>query len=222
METNPWTSGGLPLLNIAMVTAVRESLGPGDRVVLWVQGCRNVCPGCISPEWRSLIPAKFISPEALAQVVDSYGLSGLTLSGGEPMLQAAGLAAMIRLLRCNMELSVICFTGYRIEDLHHSPPGPGVLELLAETDLLIDSPYLAELNDNKGLRGSSNQRLLPLTNRLVGHVEHLGSRERMVEIIIEEDGAILAGVPPAGVVNTFHAFVEQANRLNSRRIASIS
>ena len=42
---------------------------------------------------------------------------GLTFSGGEPMAQAAALARVAELAREQRDLSVVSFTGYRIERL---------------------------------------------------------------------------------------------------------
>ena len=42
---------------------------------------------------------------------------------------------------------------------------PAAAPLLRQTDLLIDGEYIRELDDGKGLRGSSNQRAIPLNAR---------------------------------------------------------
>ena len=57
---------------------------------------------------------------------------------------------------------VIVYTGYCFEELKEVP---GADALLAQTDLLIDGPYIQELDDGRSLRGSSNQRIIPLTDR---------------------------------------------------------
>src|SRR2546429_8298948 len=98
MSTDPWTSGGLPLLNVADTCIGTRALGPGLRSVVWVQGCRLRCPGCMTPDALSMEQARLVAPEALAEELfaDHRRITGLTLSGGEPMLQAAGLAALVR------------------------------------------------------------------------------------------------------------------------------
>lgn len=212
----PWDSGGLPEINVAMTCVVNDILGPGNRFVVWVQGCFQSCEGCISRDWRSLRIAHLLSPETLAQSVIRSAATGLTLSGGEPMLQAAGLAQSIRNIRLTSPISVICFTGYTIEELQQSPPGPGVQDLLSEVDLLIDSPYIQELNNNRGLRGSTNQRFIPLTGRFADKLVELEAGMRRVEVQIVNGGVIMVGVPPAGVAETFNKAIDNANELRDQ------
>lgn len=191
---DPWTSGGWPLLNVAEVCPATRALGPGLRAVVWVQGCCFHCPGCIAPEWIPREIARLASPEELVEELLIHPeVTGLTFSGGEPMLQAAGLAALARLARRRRELSVICYTGFTLEQLLLNPPGPGVEDLLGEVDVLIDGPYVAALNDNRGLRGSTNQRVHYLTDRLRG--EELVNSPRRIEVHVREKDVLLVGIP---------------------------
>ena len=89
------------------------------------------------------------------------------------------------------ELNVMVFTGYQVEDL----TWPESQELLAHTDLLIDGPYRQELNDNQGLRGSSNQRLHFLTPRLLPWKEDLTKGKRKVEFHVQNDRIKAYGIP---------------------------
>ncbi len=93
-----------------------EALGPGRRFALWVQGCCFNCPGCVAPAWIPQINNQLVSVTSLAeQITQIPGLSGMTLSGGEPMLQAESLSALIdavHLVKPNF--TVICYTGYNL------------------------------------------------------------------------------------------------------------
>jgi len=211
MKLKPWHTGGLPELNIAMLCITADVLGPGRRLVIWVQGCRKSCIGCISPEWARLVNAHLIGPERLSEKILATDVSDITISGGEPMLQAAGLADMVQRLRRHRDFSVICFTGFTLEELHQQPPGPGIKEFLTHIDLLIDSPYQVELNDNRGLRGSSNQKLIALTDRYTDLIHKMETQERKVEIQIIPGGAVLVGVPPSGVSATFADTIQRIN-----------
>ena len=51
-------------------------------------------------------------------------IDGLTLSGGEPMLQAVGLAEVVRRVRVVRDLDTICFTGFTLARLRSNPPAP--------------------------------------------------------------------------------------------------
>ncbi len=192
------------LLNVAATCRSTSALGPGRRAAVWVQGCPFDCAGCVSPEWIEDRPARFMAPEALAaELCSAPDVVGLTFSGGEPMLQAAGLARVIRTARCDRDLSLICFTGYRLEHLHRHPPNAGVLDLLAEVDVLIDGRYVAARDDNRGLRGSDNQRVHYLTDRLRGSGYDFENRRRSTEITITDGDIQLVGIPPRGLAAAF-------------------
>lgn len=105
-----------------------------------------------------------MSLHALAMEIKMSRPDGLTISGGEPFLQAEMLSELLRLLKkgMNCDVGVIVYTGYTLEELQRMPFAQGLLE---QTDLLIDGPYVQELDDGLSLRGSSNQRVIPLTDR---------------------------------------------------------
>ncbi|MEV0695107.1 4Fe-4S single cluster domain-containing protein [Streptomyces sp. NPDC050388] len=198
-------------LNVAATRVGTHSLGPGRRSVVWVQGCPFHCAGCLAPEWIPDRAARHVDPAELAEeLLADPGVTGLTLSGGEPMAQAAGLAALVRAAREWRDLSVICFTGHRLDRLRSHPPAPGVTELLGLLDVLIDGQYVAGLDDGKGLRGSSNQRVHHLTPRLAGCGYDFTGRSRTAEITVDGTTALLVGVPPPGLLAAFDSAVEEA------------
>ena len=194
-------------LNLAAFWPATAALGPGLRAAVWVQGCPFRCSGCYAPEFIPQRSAHQVSAASLAQAILARpGLSGLTLSGGEPMLQAAALAALVRRVRAERQINVICFTGYNLDDLRQNPPSPGVGELLSEVDLLIDGPYIAEQNHDRGLRGSENQQFHFLSPRLQGY--DFSAWPRRVEVNILDGAMLLAGVPS----RSFAAALENAMR----------
>ena len=171
-------------------------LGPGTRFVVWVQGCLQRCPGCIAPDARPLDGGRIETVDSLAEIILSVpDLEGLTLSGGEPFLQAEALARLVRTVRATRDLGVIVYTGYLLEDLRAGCL-PHADELLAVTDLLIDGPYIDELNDNAALRGSSNQRIIQLTERYREVLSMYGKPgARDTELLYTENGLFVAGIP---------------------------
>jgi anaerobic ribonucleoside-triphosphate reductase activating protein len=207
-EYNPWKTGGLPLLNIAHICPETRALGPGLRAVVWVQGCCFNCPGCIAPEWINYRIAKLISPESLAEkLLSNPNIEGLTFSGGEPMLQPAGLAKLAQIARKKKDISIICYTGFTLEQLIKNPPSPGVHDLLSQIDVLIDGPYVDTLNNDKGLKGSSNQRVHFLTDRLKEF--DFESSPRTFEIQIYNDNILLVGIPTKTGLKAFLNFTKQ-------------
>ncbi len=193
---------GVPL-NVAATATGTRALGPGVRSVVWVQGCPFDCAGCVAPDWIPDRTARTVTPEVLAdELCADPAVEGLTFSGGEPMAQAAGLAELIRLARLRRpELSLVCFTGHRLQRLRAAAPSPGVADLLAAVDVLIDGRYVAALNDNRGLRGSSNQRIHYLTDRLRGEADYFDGPRR-AEIRLGAREVLVVGVPPRGLLDT--------------------
>lgn len=189
------------LLNIAATHIGTDALGPGRRAVVWVQGCPIHCKGCIAPDWIPFKPARLVTPEALVdELLADPRIDGLTFSGGEPMAQAPGLARVAELARQSREMNIICFSGFTLDKLRAAPPFQGVADLLAQIDVLIDGPYIASQNDNRGLRGSSNQRIHHLTNRLAAY--ELASIPRRAEVLVREGHVMMVGVPPRGLLDS--------------------
>lgn len=95
-------------------------------------------------------------------------MAGLTLCGGEPMLNAAGLVPLVRRVRHRA-------AGEEYLELYGLPVETLVLfgdaraELVSLLDVVIDGQYIAELRDEGALlpfRGSSNQRLIDVAASL--------------------------------------------------------
>lgn len=171
-----------------------EALGPGKRLAIWTQGCLKKCPGCVSPELRPLKSVQRVDGKALATFVCTRkDFDGITISGGEPFLQASGLAQLIRLIRKEKtNFSVIVFTGFYREELDWNE----AQDLLQVTDLLIDGPYKQEYACNLGLRGSTNQQFHFLTNRLLPFYEEIVNGRQKREIQYQGQSVFPVGIPP--------------------------
>lgn len=174
-----------------------ELLGPGERAVLWVYGCCFDCPGCIATNFKqgSYLEA---SEEELSEWFLTSGMSDITISGGEPMLQAEALAKMLRMIREKREIGVIVYSGFVYEDLlKRAKEEQGIEAFLAEIDLLIDGPYMEEKNDNQPFRGSANQRIIPLTDRYIDKIDayYHHTNGRQVEVRLSGEKTLMVGVP---------------------------
>lgn len=170
-------------------------LGPGCRYVIWTQGCENRCPGCITSEsWDKNGGFAIDSIDLASDIILSKHIDGITISGGEPFLQSDTLADMLEAVASERpELTTIIFSGYTYEQLESNNWHKRLLNL---TDVLIDGPYIKELNDGMGLRGSSNQHILALTNRLAPYVEIMSKCQRKIQNICDYNGIVTQiGVP---------------------------
>ena len=150
--------------------------GPGLRFTVFTQGCPHRCPGCHNPDTHDPKGGRETTVEELAEKLLSNPLTdGLTLSGGEPFCQAedcARLAAMAR----ERGLNVWVYTGYTYERLIAGEV-PGAKELLAQTDVLVDGPFVAAQKSYAALfRGSANQRLIDVPRSWAAGLVVLGER----------------------------------------------
>lgn len=152
-------------MSLRVMSIVHDSVvdGEGLRTVVFVSGCPHRCPGCHNPSsWRSDAGTR-MSIEAVAADVLSNPLTDLTLSGGEPFLQARALAELARIAK-EAGRTVWCYTGYTVEELLQDG-SRDQRELLRLTDVLVDGRFLIERR-RPGLRfrGSDNQRIWKMRN----------------------------------------------------------
>lgn len=142
--------------------------GPGIRFSVFTQGCSHHCPECHNPETHAFGKGKVETAESLLKMIDANPLlSGVTLSGGDPMEQAVQLLPFVFGVKMR-GLNLIVFTGYRYEMLISRFAHPAMKELLTYTDILIDGPYMKDLRDlNLKFRGSSNQRIIDVPKSIV-------------------------------------------------------
>lgn len=78
-------------MNYHNITTDDMNNGSGLRVVLWLSGCSHKCCGCQNPQtWDadSGIPFDKSAKEELFRELDKDYISGLTLSGGDPLFES--------------------------------------------------------------------------------------------------------------------------------------
>ena len=140
--------------------------GPGLRFTVFTQGCPHRCPGCHNPDTHDPAGGHEAAVDELAEKLLSNPLTdGLTLSGGEPFCQAEECAKLAAAAR-EKGLNVWTYTGYTYERLI-SGEVPGAMDLLAQTDVLVDGPFVEAQKSYAALfRGSTNQRLIHVPRSL--------------------------------------------------------
>ena len=114
----------MTLLNLASVRLQTHSEGPGERIAVWFQGCKRSCPGCCNPEMQPFTACHIVPLDALTarfdrQIEEHPEIEGLTLVGGEPLLQPAGVAGLARWAQSRGK-TVLDFTGFLYEELRAS------------------------------------------------------------------------------------------------------
>lgn len=138
--------------------------GPGLRCSLYVSYCPFTCPGCYNKAAQKKTYGTEYTAELGERIMRDLAnprVAGLTLCGGEPMLNATGLLPLVRRVRRERpEKTVWSYTGYLWETLTGFTDDRA--ELVSLCDVVIDGQFVAELRDESALlpfRGSSNQRL---------------------------------------------------------------
>ncbi|MGI6153056.1 MAG: anaerobic ribonucleoside-triphosphate reductase activating protein [Christensenellaceae bacterium] len=140
--------------------------GPGLRLTIFLQGCRKSCPGCHNPAAQRMDGGTLYTTDALMEMIGKNPLlSGVTFSGGEPLLQARGLLPLAKQIK-ESGLHIAVYTGYTFEEILLEA-NEDVLELLRLCDTLVDGPFLLEKKLlSLPFRGSQNQRILNISASL--------------------------------------------------------
>jgi anaerobic ribonucleoside-triphosphate reductase activating protein len=189
-------------MSIAQVIPCTEAEGPGSRFAIWFQGCPLRCPGCCNPEF---LPFKGGESWTLSRMKDSIAeaqekqqIEGISLLGGEPFAHAKPAAAIARFAQ-ERGLSVMIYSGYLIEELRQRPE-PEVAQLLGDTDLLVDGPYIREQPETaRRWIGSRNQRVHFFSDRY-DPKDPCWQQKNTLEVRLEGQQIVINGFPAVGAV----------------------
>ncbi len=192
-------------LNLAHTLPRSAVNGPGERFVLWVQGCPLHCPGCWNPDTWSFARRDWRTVEDMArEILGTPNIEGVTFSGGEPFAQALALASLGECVR-RAGLSVFVFTGYELDELTSEDH----LRLLAVTDILVTGRFVAGLADPDLVwRGSANQRVHYLTGRYTP--AHLAGTAAAELHLAPSGEVVVTGFPAWQMLRTLSAPARQA------------
>ena len=148
-------------MRIAGVKKHSSVNGPGVRYVIFFQGCIHHCRQCQNPEtWDRSGGEEKDTAEVISEMLETRYLDGITLSGGDPLLQPEAAAEIARAAK-EKGLNVWAYTGWTWEQLMNQEAGQEVSEALKYIDVLVDGKFMQELKSNDVIwRGSSNQRLI--------------------------------------------------------------
>lgn len=131
--------------------------GPGLRFVLFLQGCGLRCKYCHNPDtWAACNAERTATAEDIANEIIRYKnyfgkKGGVTVSGGEPLLQLDFLTELFKILKQNGIHTAIDTSGAPYNEYD-----PRYKELLALTDLVIlDIKHIDDLKCRE-LTGTGN------------------------------------------------------------------
>jgi len=185
-----------------------RTLGPFNRFAIWTQGCPRKCEGCMTPDAQPIDGGKAMCINSLSERIRcTYDIEGVTISGGEPFIQAKALAQLIKSVKIGRDFGIIVYTGYTLRELYHLievENDTTIKQFLDQIDILIDGSYIKHLDDGLSLRGSSNQSIHLLTDRYAEIAEqYYKKKERKVEIHLLRDQVFLAGVPGSEMLKSW-------------------
>lgn len=137
--------------------------GDGVRVTLWISGCRHHCVGCHN-EWTwDYNQGKDITEcyNELKEKLSNNYVSGLTISGGDPLCQSEEDLCVLRDLIKHLKneypnKNIWLYTGYQINESLNKQQK----EIIKLCDYVVDGPFiLSEKDLTLAFRGSKNQKI---------------------------------------------------------------
>lgn len=165
-------------LNVAHINICTETEGPYRRMAIWFQGCNIMCDGCCNPELQEMKVAHIMTVKKIVEIAvrskEEYKIEGVTFLGGEPTLQE-GITHLANALRLE-DMGTILFTGRKVESLDSG--------MINAVDLIVDGKFeLSQIDDERNLVGSKNQRIVYVTDRYKNKIDwFMVSREKKIEI----------------------------------------
>jgi len=163
--------------------------GPGIRFVVFLQGCPLRCLFCHNPDTWTINEGKQYTAEQVAANALRYksyftGGGGVTVSGGEPMLQAEFVTQLFTLLKDKGVHTALDTSGIMYNRLEKSVTD----KLLAVTDLvLLDIKHIDD-EKHKELTGQSNANILQFARYLSDIGKDTWIRHVLVPGITDDDG----------------------------------
>lgn len=182
---------------IARILSPVHSLGPGNRVCLWTQGCGKGCRGCVSPELQPFCGKdtdEALLAKILIQVAQRNDCTGLTISGGDPLEQSPALLRLLTRLRASFD-DILVYTGFLLREIQTGLAGAEAKQCLDYLDVLIDGRYIDELNRKDCvLRGSVNQTIHFFNPKLAPVYAEYMKQGRILESFAHNRDTIITGI----------------------------
>ena len=169
--------------------------GPGIRFVVFMQGCPMRCKYCHNPDTWNFSGGTEYSAEEVATRALKYknyfqGGGGVTVSGGEPLMQIEFVTELFKILKQSgvhtaLDTSGITFNKDDAESVTKHE------ELLKYTDLvLLDIKHIDDVR-HKDLTGHSNKNPLSFARYLSDSGKDMWIRHVLVSNITDDDRYLL-------------------------------
>lgn len=137
--------------------------GPGLRTSIYLAGCSHHCKGCHNPQsWDPQGGHDMSVDDLLLVIADNE--APVTLSGGDPLLQAPAVLRLVERIKRELGYNIWCYTGYTWEQIVERPE---LLAVMRYIDVVVDGPFVLEQRDiTLRFRGSANQRIIDVPSAL--------------------------------------------------------
>lgn len=206
----PADSGGI----VHSIQSLGTVDGPGVRFVVFLKGCNLRCGCCHNPDtWEAEGGTRYTAQEIVDKAVrckEYFGKEGgITLSGGEPLLQAEFVTEVFRL--CHQADINTCL------DTSGSLWNPAVENLLAETDrILLDIKYTTD-SQYRQFAGCSMD--VPLA--FLGHAEGASVPVTLRQVIIPTLNDTAENIRALREIADAHSCVDKVELLPFRKICQV-
>ncbi len=163
--------------------------GPGIRFVVFMQGCPMRCLYCHNPDTWNFNGGEEYSPEEVAKKIikyKSYLTGGVTVSGGEPLMQIGFVTQLFKLLKAEGMHTALdtSAAGFNKDNPSYIK---NIRELLQYTDLvLLDIKHINDAEHVK-LTGLSNKGALDFAKFLSEEGKDTWIRHVLVPNITDSD-----------------------------------
>ena len=169
--------------------------GPGVRYVLFLQGCRMRCKYCHNPETWAFCQQNAQTPRQAFDAAYRYhnywkSNGGLTVSGGEPLLQIDFLTELFRLAKEKGVHTALDTCG---QPFTTEPPFYGKFcRLMDYTDLVMLDIKEWDSERHRQLTGHPNENILAMAQWLSDHGKDLWIRHVLVPGLTDDEAALTA------------------------------
>ncbi|MDE7100825.1 MAG: pyruvate formate lyase-activating protein [Anaeroplasmataceae bacterium] len=167
--------------------------GPGIRFVIFLKGCPLRCQYCHNPDTWTQNNAKTYSAEEIVAMALKYkgyfgSTGGITVSGGEPLMQLDFVIELMKLFKAS-GIHTACDTSGIIFNPDNEAIVAKFLELISYVDLfLLDIKHI-DAKKHQKLTGMDNKNVLAFAQFLSKHHKKMWIRHVLIPKITlnEED-----------------------------------
>ena len=131
--------------------------GVGLRYVVFFQGCKHGCVGCHNPHTHVFSEGKETTTEEIFyDILSTHGITGVTVSGGDPFFQFESLVDLCRKIKFHTALNLWVYTGFTKEEVENH-----FSEIFSIVDALVVGRFIQEERTlSLPFVGSKNQKII--------------------------------------------------------------